>query len=151
MKLDNLKKYFGQANILHKVRTDFAFHYSPQNLDDMLVKVPDELDIYLEDGGNANTLYYFAEALANHAVLESVSANDKVGVMEQFKCEVVEVANYFTRFGQGFMSCVIRKHGDAIWKERSSPVKFEELPSFAEMTFPWFTDTSKGLRRAQEP
>lgn len=34
--LEALSRYFGKANVIHDVRTDFAFHYSPEDLDAFL-------------------------------------------------------------------------------------------------------------------
>lgn len=67
--------------------------------------------------------------------------------MDRFIGEVVTVAEQFTRFGQAFMSYVIKRQGRSIWQEPAKRVQFSKLPSFSEMRFPWFVDTTDGLRR----
>ena len=104
--------------------------------------MPDELDVFIEQQGIANTLYYFAEALTNHALLDGVGAADKGAALIQFRREVVEIAGHFIRFGQAFMSAVFTAHGPSIWKGEAEPVDLGELPSFREMQFPWFTDAA---------
>lgn len=143
--LDALKKHFGQTSILRDVRTNFAFHYSPPELDAVLATVPDELDLYIEHDGSANTLYYFAEVLANHAVLKRIDPADSGAAMKRLYDETVTVAKQFTRFGQAFMSYVIKRQSPSIWKDTAIPVSFDKLPSFSEVRFPWFTDTTAGL------
>lgn len=140
--LASLKQYFGRSNLLHDVRNGFAFHYSPSALDDVLPALSDELDIYIEKRGIANTLYYFAEALANHALLESLGAADRGAALAQFHQQVVQVAGYFLRFGQSYMSSVIKEFGLQVWKDPATPVDLGPLASFTEMRFPWFTDAS---------
>lgn len=143
--LDEISRYFGKTNILNTVRNDFAFHYSPSALDDALTTVTDELDLYIEDGGNANTLYYFAEILANHAVLNHVDVSDGANPMERLHEEILKVAYQFIRFGQGFMRYVLKRHTPYIWKEPVVPISFNKLPSFSEIRLPWFADTTNGL------
>ena len=148
--LDALKKYFGKTSILHNVRTNFAFHYSPDELDAVLAAVSDELDLYIEHGGSANTLYYFAEVLANHAVLKRIDPADLAVAMQRLHNETVTVAGQFARFGQAFMSYVIKRQGPSIWKGTAIPVSFDKLPSFSEVRFPWFTDTTDGLSNKKD-
>ncbi len=145
--LEALSRYFGKANVIHDVRTDFAFHYSPEDLDAVLAATPDELDLYIEEEGNANSLYYFAEILANRAALDRINVLSGEDAMDRFIDEAVTVAEQFTRFGQAFMSYVIKRQGQSIWQEPAKRVRFSRLPSFSEMRFPWFTDTTGGLRR----
>lgn len=145
--LDELSRYFGKTNLLHEVRTDFAFHYSPSELDDVLPTVSDELDLYIEQDGNANTLYYFAEVLANRAIISRIDASDEVEALKRLRDEVVMVSGHFTRFGQAFMSYVIKRHSPSIWKDTAIPISFKKLLSFSKIRFPWFADTTGGLWR----
>lgn len=114
--LEDLKRYFGKANVIHDVRTGFAFHYSPEELDAVLAATPDELDLYIEEEGNANSLYYFAEVLANRAALDRINVLNGEEAIDRLIGEVVTVAEQFTRFGQAFMSYVIKRGGQSIWQ-----------------------------------
>ena len=67
--------------------------------------------------------------------------------MDRFIGEVVTVAEQCTRFGQAFMSYVIKRQGQSIWQEPAKCVQFSISQSFSEMRFPWFADTTDGLRR----
>lgn len=145
--LEALSRYFGKGNVIHDVSTDFAFHYSPEDLDAVLGATPDELDLYIEEEGNTNSLYYCAEVLANRAALDRVNVPNGEEATDRFVGEVVTVAEKFTHFGQAFMSYVIKRQGQSIWQEPAKLVQFSRLPSFSEMRFPWFADTTDGLRR----
>jgi len=66
--------------------------------------------------------------------------------MERFNKELTEVTLRFNRFNQAFLSYVVRKHGPKVWKEAASDVELRDLPSYGTVRFPWFADTSRGLR-----
>lgn len=148
--LDVLKQYFKKDNLVSKVRNNYAFHYSPTELGSTLKNIPDELDLYVEEEGNFNTLYYFAEILANSAVLNLINPTDKVDALEKLENEVITIAKSFVKFGQSYMSCVIKRYSPKIWKESAKLVEFEKLPNFFDIQLPWFTDTSNEKRTVKK-
>lgn len=144
--LKELGRYFAKGNLLHEVRNDFAFHYSPSDLDSELGDTPDELDLYVEEGTDANTLYYFAEVLANRAVLRRVNLPELPEAMTRFNKELTDIATRFSRFNNAVLSYIAAQHKSMVWKEGKSEIEFQDLPTFVDVRFPWFADTSKGLR-----
>ena len=44
----SLKSYFGRENACYKIRNQFAFHYSPEEVTAVLPSINDELHAYLE-------------------------------------------------------------------------------------------------------
>lgn len=146
---DTLKKYFSKENLVYKVRNGYAFHYSHRELDNALKGIPDELDLYVEEKGNCNTLYYFAEILANSAVLNLINPSDNADALKHLEEEALNIARCFVKFGQAYMSFVIKRHSPQIWKEAAKPVEFEKLLVFSEMHLPWFTDSRNESEKNQ--
>lgn len=144
--LKDLRKYFGKSNIIHNVRNNYTFHYSPEDFINAAKDVPDDLDMYIEKGTNANSLYYFAEVLANRAMINSIDPEDIVSANQKFNAEVTKVAQLFSRFGQAFLQDIIKQHAPEIWEDRAVKVEFEDLPDFSTTQIKWFSDTSNGLQ-----
>lgn len=140
--LARLKGVFSRANILDEVRTDFAFHYSPSEVDRALAATPDDLDLFLEDGSNINSLYYFAEVLANRAVLQRVDRADEARAMDSLIRQVGAVGLDFLIFCDGYMHLFIDRYATQIWKDKAKPVTFGALPRFREVRLPFFVDVS---------
>jgi hypothetical protein len=93
------------------VRNDFVFHYSPTDLDAEFDKAPaDELDLYIEPDTHANTLYYFAEALANRAALRRTQMDVGPDSFGQFHNEILRVARLFSCFIMAFLHGVLVEH-----------------------------------------
>jgi hypothetical protein len=145
--LAKVKRYFSGPNIVHKIRNAYAFHYSPQSLDDALEGLPDKLDIYLEDDGNANNLFYFAEALAGRALLQSLSIGEEQAAFSRLIKETLDVAGLVDNFIEAFMLEFIERYRADIWEGNAQAVLLEGLTSFGSIHIDWFTDTSELLER----
>lgn len=71
--LSKIKSYFGRENLIHKVRKNYAFHYSPDELAAVLPSVSEDIDLYIDSAERIlKNLYYFAEVLANTAMLSGI-------------------------------------------------------------------------------
>lgn len=136
--LNALKKYFGKAQLLNAVRNDFAFHYSPTALDEVLPGMSDDLELFTDRVGRCNTLYYFAEAAVNHAMLQRIAADDRLVALTKLYNELFAVTGNFLSFGQGFMCAVVAACGPGIWHNRAEDIELGPLPEFLQTRFPWF-------------
>lgn len=141
--LSQIKRYFNGTNPVTYIRNNYAFHYSPEKLDSVLPTVPDELEIYLSDGGGANTLYYFAEVLANRAILNSINEEDIISAYKKLVEELPMVTKWFLDFVDALLVVFISKYGEDIWEDFAEEIKFTTLPSITEIKLPWFTETSE--------
>ena len=72
--LTSLKQYFGRKNIIEAVRNHHAFHYSPDQIKQGYTKLAgdESLNIYMSKT-NANTLYAFADKIANYSLVEDIN------------------------------------------------------------------------------
>lgn len=146
--LSQIKRYFNGTNSITHIRNNYAFHYSPEELDSVLPTVPEELEIYLSDGGGANTLYYFAEVLANRAILNTINEEDGFSAYKKLVEELPLVAKWFLDFAESLLVAFISRHEEGIWDGFAEEVKFSTLPSITDVKLPWFTETS-GLAKWQ--
>lgn len=141
--LKELQRYFGKENTVSKMRNNYAFHYSPDELDKTLPDIPEEeLEIYISDDGISNSLYYFAEALAGHALLSSLDVEDNQAAFAQIVEEVPRVARWFGFASESLMVEFFKRHQDGIWDGKAEEAEFAELPEIGRIRLPWFTNLS---------
>jgi hypothetical protein len=143
--LKELGKYFGRKNAISEIRNNLSFHYSPDDLNKHLSELPDELDLYIAKENDANTLYYFAEALANRGVLSKLELSADVNPLEAINSELIGIAKKFNKFNMLYMKYVLKKHSPEIWDGGVEEIKFENLMEFSKVRIPLFTDTTSGF------
>jgi hypothetical protein len=143
--LKNIHKYFSKENMINKIRNSLAFHYNPQKLDGGFINAPDDLDIYIEQTGNSNNLFYFGEVVAGRALLsESGNLNDKSeNPYQKLIHEIFEVGRWFSTVVNHILRRFIEKHKEKIWDGVATEVEFENLVSVLDVHIPWFADMSK--------
>ena len=124
----------------------YAFHYSPEELDAVLPTVPEELEIYVADEGSANTLYYFAEVLANRAILRSMQETDDSIAYTKLHLELPKVANWFSILAELLLVEFISRYEEGIWDGFAEEIQFDNLPLITDIKIPWFTDISEVMK-----
>lgn len=140
--LSQIKRYFNGPNAVTEIRNNFAFHYSPEELDTVLPTVPEELELYVSDEGSANTLYYFAEVLAIRAILRTIDDRDSYSAYKKIVEELPMIAGWFIDFAEALLLEFLSKQEKNIWDGFAEEVQFDTLPSITEIKIPWFTDTA---------
>lgn len=143
--LKELKKYFSKKNALSEIRNNLSFHYNPKDLLKQIKEMKDELDLYVSKENDANTLYYFAEALANWAVISKIDNPDNLNPLELIISELTSIAKVFNTFNNLFMSFIINKYKPEIWEGVAVEITLENLMRFKDIHIPLFTDTSDGF------
>lgn len=143
--LKELKKYFSKNNAISEIRNNLSFHYNPGDLLKPINDMKDALDLYISKDNGANTLYYFAEALANWAVISKVDNPENINPLKLINSELTSIAKLFNNFNELFMSFIIKKYKPEIWDGVAEEVVLENLMKFKEVRIPLFTDTSDGF------
>lgn len=143
--LKELSKYFSKKNTISEIRNNLSFHYSPDDLSQHLGEMSDDLDMYIAKENDANTLYYFAEALANRGVLSKLGYSDNTNPIEAINAELIGVAKKFNKFNMLYMSYLISKHSPEIWDGVVEELELEGLMKFSSVRIPLFTDTTSGF------
>jgi hypothetical protein len=139
--IEKLKIYFQSDNLIELTRNQFAFHYSPKKMDRVLKNLPEDLKIYIETNGNANNLYYFAELLANYALLFEIDSNDWQAAFRKLRENLSEIVQLFSAICDGLMMKFMGLRIEDFWQDYATEVKLEGMRSFTEIQLPWFTDT----------
>lgn len=139
--LMELKGYFSKANAISKIRNDFSFHYSPEELGDRSLKINEDLDIYISAENDANSLYYFAEAAANWSMIGIFNNPDDANPLEVITNEIIGIAKKFNRFNTLYIMYLINKQDINVWDGLTEELEIENLPLFNKVRIPFFTDT----------
>jgi hypothetical protein len=152
--LSQLKRYFGRSNLVKHVRNGYAFHYSPERLEKVSGSVSDSLDVFIDNGPRTNSLYYFAEVLANHSMLSDYFEEVDARAFREFVREIPAVAGWFLDFGEAYMVAFIQRHQPGIWAEPAEEADPDKLLPFWNVVLPWFTDNEdleKGRQNQAAP
>ena len=140
--LNQLKRYFGKRNTIDYVRNNYAFHYTLENIISAIPNTPEELTFYFETGRQENTLNYFAEAIANRALLQSLGYESNQEAFNQLITETTQVAGWLLEVSSFVMGSFILMHKDGIMQSGIQEVYFDKLPHLNNIKIPWFVDTS---------
>lgn len=141
--LAQLKRYFDNSNnAIHIVRNNYAFHYSPDELNTAFPNIPEDLILYVEKEGQGNNLHYFAEVIANRALLQSLGKEDEFEAFKQLIAESTKIAGWLLNISNAIMNEFLKRHINGIWEGNATEVYFDKLPSFNDISIPWFTDNS---------
>jgi hypothetical protein len=141
----NLRKYFGSENVCNKIRNQFAFHYSPDELSITLPTITDELHAYLQQDAAPNNLFAFSEALLTQALLTLLSSLGKYETLEKLVGELFDVGVWFIQVADSLMSAIGENNGLELRLKDSVDVEFDELPKFKSVAISWFSDTSDAI------
>jgi len=138
--LSKIKNYFDRDNLIHKVRKNYAFHYSPDELAAVLPSVSEDLDVYIDSAGRIlNNLYYFAEVLANTAMLSGID-HDIQAAFRKFWKDVILVAEWFAIVSNGLIVQFLKNH--FLWDGAATEISLDDLMPTSSVRLPWFTDPS---------
>lgn len=121
--LKELKRYFGKKNLIEKIRNNYAFHHSPDNVEQALTSFPAEQDLsfYLADS-LANSLFEFAELPYSYTVMESISPGDPKQAYSVLVAETAEVTYHLNQLVAELIAILIKEH---------IPASLQDLPSKA--------------------
>jgi len=114
--LENLKRQFGRASLITKIRNNYAFHF-PDNADveaafEAAVQVPDadsNWTAYFSDY-NANTLFQFSEFVLNNGVMQQIGVDDEIESHTLLMKELGRAANDLVIFAKSFTAAVWERH-----------------------------------------
>lgn len=140
--LESLKAYFGRTNIIHQIRTEFAFHYpSKDTIVKALKAVPDSevLEVFLSEHFG-NCVFSMSNVLITSSILRLTKCSDGQKAMGKWVKEIVEVSRLFGDFLGGCLRVFARRHPDF----KSLEVEIPEPPDINEITLPYFFKDKKG-------
>jgi len=133
--LRNLKKYFGNKNVINKVRNEFAFHYDHQRVRTQLslVEETDNLKIYAAE--NEDVLFQFSEVIVGSAMLEAVQPGDFVAATEKFFTEMMGISGQLVVFCDGCLHYMIKTY---IGYDQAEETEIPDPPKCDDLRLPCF-------------
>jgi hypothetical protein len=144
--LMKLRRYFGSENACNKIRNQFGFHYSPDELAETLPKMTDELHAYLQRDAAPNNLFAFSEALLAQSLLILLKSLGDYESLEKLVGELFDVGVWFDQVSDGLMFAIGEASGLELRLKDPVEVQFEKLPAFQSMAISWFSDTSGAVK-----
>jgi len=140
--LKELNRYFNKHNAVDHVRNNYAFHYTPENLSLAIPNTQEDLVLYFEEGRQDNNLNYFAEVIANRALLQSLEYGNDQEAFDRLITETTKIASWLLEVSSHIMGSFILKHGKDILESGIEEVHFDSLPRSNSVKIPWFIDNS---------
>jgi hypothetical protein len=143
-----LKSYFGRDNACSKIRNQFSFHYSPEDVATVLPSISDELHAYLERDAAPNNLFAFSEILLAEALLSVFKQLQANATLEGLVAELFDVAVWFSQVADALMFILSDASGVDLRLRNAVEVIFEDISDLKSVAIPWFTDTTSAINLA---
>lgn len=144
--LKKLKKYLGSEKTCDKIRNQFAFHYSPDELAARLPTTTSELHVYLQRDTAPNNLFAFSETLLTQALLELLKSIGDYDSLNKLVDELLDAGVLFLQVADALMFAIGDDCGLELRLKDPVEVQFEELPAFQSVAISWFSDTSEVVK-----
>lgn len=157
--LNELKQYFSKKNLIATVRNGYAFHYTPDQVSSSYSSVPvtEELHIYLGDT-DLNSLYYFADAITNRALLHAINPGDHGAAMEQLRVDTTRIHAAFFHVISALIVIGVKRHlGQTLEELDTVEVEIKPALDSEAVRIPFFVmldnenDTSQGAAADERP
>ncbi len=143
--LQQLKRYFGRENSIHRVRNDFSFHYSVDDVArcvDLPAELRDELVIYLGKE-HENSLYSLGELICNLALFQAVAVDDPQRAVITLLNDVWEVRRLFLSVISGCMWVFVSRHlGKDPGALKAETISVDAPTDGRRFAIPYFVSTS---------
>lgn len=109
--LKELKSYFGRTNLIEKVRNNHAFHHSPEKVEAVRLRFPQDerFSLYVSDS-LANSVFEFADLLYIHATMETINPGDPEGVYKSLIEETASVTAHLNRVVSELIATLLKEH-----------------------------------------
>ena len=140
---DDLKKHFGESNLLHKLRNTIAYHHPlGHELDAAFEDVPEDEDWAWYPSDTINNSFYLASDMVISAgILRVTGETDTAKAFGKIMNEVTSVSNIMIDFFLFLMRAIVSRHlGDAVLNpRRGTGTKVVNAPSLYKFAIPFFT------------
>lgn len=144
--LGKLKRYFGKQNLVSNIRNNFAFHFSPEQLERHLERTDETLDLFLESNAGVNSLFYFAEVLATSAIIDRTGAKSIEEGFDAVVKEIIGVAGDLVSLADATLHALLTRFGKEVWSKPMEEVPLPKMVAFDSVSMPWLVDTDRVKR-----
>lgn len=138
---DELKRKFGESNLLHRLRNTIAYHHpSAQELQAAFEDVPEDEDWAWYPSATINNSFYLASDMVISAgILRATGETDTAKAFGKIMDEVNDVSNDMTDFFLYLMRAVVTRHlGAHVLSPRvGAGTKIANAPNLYEFALPF--------------
>jgi hypothetical protein len=140
---EDLKKHFGESNLLHKLRNTIAYHHpTGGELEAAFEDVPEDEDWAWYPSDTINNSFYLAsDMVISASILRVTGETDTAKAFRKIMDEVVKVSNIMVDFFLYLMHTIVARHLGAklLSPRRGTGIKIAGAPSLYEVAVPFFT------------
>jgi hypothetical protein len=140
--LDAMGRYFGQDNLIARVRNSHAFHYDVRQIAEGFRALSDDepLDVYLSRM-NPNSLYAFADTISGRALLENVVPGDPERAFSALIAETSRAVGWVNEISGGLMVAFLTRHlGGNLYALGAREIRLEGAPNSQDVSIPYFVE-----------
>jgi hypothetical protein len=140
---DELKRHFGESNLLHKLRNTIAYHHpNAQELEAAFEDVPEDEDWAWYPSDTINNSFYLASDMVISAgILTATGETDTTKAFSKIMGMVVPVSNVMTDFFLFLMRAIVTRHlgENALSPRIGTGTKIAGAPNLYKVAIPFFT------------
>lgn len=135
--IGSIKSYFGERNLINKIRNKYAFHYDKEHIMDQLniIKKDEELDLYLAPD-HGNSLYSMAHIISSYALFREVDKSDDFRALDKIFKDVLGVASNFLTFAGELIEKIWERYRIPI--EPVGTIHLKGVPKINSVKLPYF-------------
>jgi len=140
--LESMGRYFGQDNLVVRVRNGHAFHYDVQQIGNGFQTVGDDepLDIFLAEN-TVNSLYAFADTIAGYAMLEDIYPSEPERAFSMLVSETSRAVGWINIVTSGLMiNCLERHLGGDLYSLNPQVIDIEGAQDSQSVSIPYFVE-----------
>jgi hypothetical protein len=140
---DDLKKHFGESNLLHKLRNTIAYHHpSPEEMEAAFEDVPEDEDWAWYPSITINNSFYLAsDMVISPGILRATGERDTAKAFGKIMHEVTKVSNIMPEFFMFLMRAIVTRHlgAEILSPTPGTGTKIVNAPNLKEVVIPFFT------------
>lgn len=147
--LIRIKRYFGRANTIDKIRNSFAFHYSVDEFSNYWEVAIDEPSFEIIAGGTVgNNLYLASELVANAAMLGSINTTKLEDALGLLFNDTQSMALNFTDFLEGAIVAILEEQFGPSLPSIGREEVISPTRRFSEVSIPYFCNPDDHAKNA---
>ncbi len=136
--LSFIKTYFSNANLVKKIRDEYAFHYSSEasdNIKELIKELKDDDEFYMYfNQHHGNCFYCMSDTLMNHSLYKSINSTDTKEAINRMLVEIANASGHFLHF---VGECVL-VFGKRYLDFKTDTIKISGQPAIDEVHVPYF-------------
>jgi hypothetical protein len=149
---EELKKLFGESNLLHTIRNTLAFHHpSAKTVEAAFEDVPEDEDwAWYAAETYSNSFYLASDYMITAGIIKATGEPDIAKAFDRVMTEVIKASDELTQFCSYLIQAIVSRHlGAAILSPaRDSGTKIATAPGLPTFAIPFFTIDDRDSKKS---